>query len=105
MASRAQRKIMQTRNILILVIVVCAAKLIKTLKDGGGETAQIAILIIVIAVLGVILGLYMWLDRYTKKEQASYGQPKGDIVDEPVVTERAGGLKGICREIFKNDGE
>ena len=73
--NRAQQRIKQTRGILIIVVLACASKLVKTIIDGNPQTAQIVILAVVIAVLVVVLLFYSWIDRYTKKEQATYGQP------------------------------
>lgn len=102
MANRAQQKIKQTRGILIIVVLACAAKLVKTIMDGNPQTAQIVILAVVIAVLVAVLLFYNWIDRYTKKEQASYGQsqsPAGKITSQS----SSQSLQSISKEIFKKD--
>ena len=102
MANRTQRKIMQTRNILILVILGCAARLIKLFKDGEAETVQVVGLACVMVILGIILGLYIFIDRYTREEQKTYEDSNG-LAEKLSTPQTATSFKGIFKEIFKND--
>lgn len=100
MASRTQKKILQTRNILILVIVACGAKLAKIIKDGNAETAQIVGMAVVIVILCLVLALYMFIDRYTKVEQETYDE-LGSASAKLNPQDTPKGLKNICKDIFK----
>lgn len=101
MPGRTHKKITQTRNILIVVIVVCAAKLAKLIMDGGAQTAQIVVLAAVIVVLGVILALYILLERYVQNAPEDSGQTASLPDTPPAPAEPAPGLKAIFKEIFK----
>lgn len=106
MASNARQKIKQTRGVLIIVVLACLAKLVKTIKDGDGETAQIVVLALVIVILGVILAFYSWIGRYTQKEQETYGQPQNHLAqtsDMPKPPPK--GFKAVTKEIFKNQND
>lgn len=105
MNNRAQRKIMQSRNILLLVILACAAKLVKLFIDGKAEIGQVVAMIIVIVILAVVFVFYSYIDRYTKAEQKNYGEsgdepesakPMDSSLNQPK------GLKAILKEIFKH---
>lgn len=105
MSNRAQRKILQSRNILILVILACAAKLVKLFIDGKPEIGQVVAMIFVILILIVVLVFYSYIDRYTKAEQKNYGESE----DEPAGAQSAApalnppkGIKTILKEIFKH---
>lgn len=102
MTNRVQKKITQTRNILIVVIAVCAAKLVKIIMDGDAKTTQIVVLAIVIVVLGVILGLYSLLDRYTKKEQENYGL-SSNVSEKLDGTANPLNLKNLLNEILNKN--
>lgn len=102
MSNRAQRKILQTRNILALVVIACAAKLAKIIIDGNADTRQVVALIIVIIILAAVLVFYTFIDRYTKEEQKTYGEPKSPTAEVPPAPQPAG-LKGILKEIFKHN--
>lgn len=104
MANHVQKKIKQTRGVLIIVILACAAKLVKIIKDGDAQVAQIVVLAIVIAILAVVLILYSWVDRYTKKEQENYGGPAaGQAADAVPQQTQPQNLKAIVKDVFKNE--
>lgn len=106
MSNRAQRKILQSRNILILVILACAAKLVKLFIDGKAEIRQVVAMVIVIIILAVVLVFYTYIDRYTKEEQKNYGEPGAEPQNAKSATpalNQPKGLKAICKEIFKHN--
>lgn len=100
MPNRSQRKIMQTRNILALAVIACVARLAKVLIDGQAETRQIVALIIITVILGVVLAFYVYIDRYTRKEQKNHDEPGSPAAQIPVSNQSAN-FKSIVKEIFK----
>lgn len=106
MSNRAQRKILQSRNILLLVVLACVAKLVKLFIDGKAETGQVVALIFVIIILIVVLIFYTYIDRYTKAEQKNYGEPEaepGSAKPAAQALNQPKGLKAIFKEIFKHN--
>lgn len=101
MSNRAQRKILQSRNILVLVILACIAKLVKLFIDGKAEIGQVVALIFVIIILVVVLVFYTYIDHYTKEEQKNYGESES-AAPAPLSSNQPKGLKAIVKEIFRH---
>lgn len=106
MSNRTQRKIMQSRNILVLVILACAAKLVKLFIDGKAEIGQVVAMIFVIVILAAVFVFYSYIDRYTKAEQKNYdesgNEPESAKPAAPSLNQPKG-LKAIFKEIFKHN--
>lgn len=105
MAKSTKLRIARTRNIIALVVIFCIAKLIKMAYEGA-ETSQFIILGVAILVLGIVLLLYIKLDKYTRNEQEIYDDPKpanAGITTPPPVLNPVKGLKMLYKDMFKNN--
>lgn len=102
MSNRTQRKILQSRNILVLVILACIARLVKLFIDGKAEIGQVVAMIVVIVILAVVLAFYSYIDRYTKTEQKNYDESESAVPAAPSLKPRQG-FKAILKEIFTHN--